>query len=451
MLEESHPSLYWYTPKDSVDHYFEMGAAKLNDSLTETKFRNVLSYVLASIHCGHTTVRPSSAAMKFAQRTRFYGFPLNVKMWKDTAVVTGNYNRKDSVVKAGVLLQSIEGRAMQTIVDTFFRHLSADGYNITHKYQTLSNPGVFRTMYASIYGIRPKMKVELIDTAGNLQTAEMDWYNPLQDTPVLKAPPVAGPSKKEKRKMMKMIERNIHTDSTGTAFMDLNTFTKGNELRGFFRRSFRKLQKDKTHNLVIDLRSNGGGSVILSNLLTKYIADRPFKIADSLYAVTRRSSFGRYEENYLVNRLFLLFMIHKKKDGHYHFSYFEHKYFKPRKRYHYNGTVYMLTGGNTFSAASLVVKALKDQENVVTVGEETGGGAYGNTAWLIPDVILPKTKVRFRLPLFRLVIDSHEVKGRGVVPEVEVRPTVQAIRKGQDMKMDRVIELIKEKKLRSGS
>jgi hypothetical protein len=35
ILEESHPSLYWYTPKDSVDYYFDMGAGRLKDSLPE--------------------------------------------------------------------------------------------------------------------------------------------------------------------------------------------------------------------------------------------------------------------------------------------------------------------------------------------------------------------------------------------------------------------------------
>lgn len=47
------------------------------------------------------------------------------------------------------------------------------------------------------------------------------------------------------------------------------------------------------------------------------------------------------------------------------------------------------------------------------IGEETGGGAYGNSAWLIPDVALPETGVRFRLPLFRLVIDKTVLKWPG--------------------------------------
>jgi hypothetical protein len=81
----------------------------------------------------------------------------------------------------------------------------------------------------------------------------------------------------------------------------------------------------------------------------------------------------------------------------------------------------------------------------VIVGEETGGGAYGNNAWLIPDVTLPLTKVRFRLPLFRLVIDADLPKnGRGIIPEVEALPTVNDIRSNIDFKMRKVTEMIKQ-------
>ena len=90
---------------------------------------------------------------------------------------------------------------------------------------------------------------------------------------------------------------------------------------------------------------------------------------------------------------------------------------------------------------------MRDQNNVTIVGEETGGGAYGNTAWLIPEVVLPNTKVRFRLPLFRLVVDAKNgiEKGRGVMPEVESLPTVHDIRRSIDFKMEKTIELIREK------
>jgi hypothetical protein len=181
-----------------------------------------------------------------------------------------------------------------------------------------------------------------------------------------------------------------------------------------------------------------------STFLTKFIADKKFKVADSLYANTRNSRYKKHIDGYFYNRLFMLFMTAKKEDGKFHFGYFERHYFKPKKKDHYNGNVYILTGGNSFSATTLFTQTVKPQNNVTVVGEETGGGAYGNSAWLIPDLTLPVTGIRIRLPLFRLVIDKNLPKdGRGVQPEVISVPTTEAIRKGIDYKMEKVLELIR--------
>lgn len=450
-LEESHPSLYWYTPKDSVDMYFEQGRAKLNDSLPEYKFRNVLSYVLAQIKCGHTSVMPSRAAVRYSSRTRGFAFPLSVKAWADTVVITSNLNRRDSVVKRGMLLKSVEGRPIETIIDTFFRHISADGYNVTNKYQTLSNGGNFRSFYGNIYGLHRKMAVQVVDSAGNLIDTAINVYNPATDTPRVAPQVHHQPTKKERKRMAIQAARSMHIDTAlHTAYLEVNTFAKNTKLRSFYHKSFKAIRKNGIDNVVVDMRGNGGGSVVLSNLLTKYLATRPFKIADSIYALKKRSTYGHYRSDYLATRLFMIFMTRKKADNRYHFTWFENKYFKPKKRNGFTGNTYIVIGGNTFSAASLFTKALKGQDNVKIVGEETGGGAYGNTAWLIPDVTLPHTKVRFRLPLFRLVIDKNEVKGHGIMPEVEAPPTVAAIRENRDYKMEKVQELIKDSLKRKG-
>src|SRR5258705_13929802 len=35
ILEKKHPSLYWYTPKDSMDYFFDEGYKAIADSMTE--------------------------------------------------------------------------------------------------------------------------------------------------------------------------------------------------------------------------------------------------------------------------------------------------------------------------------------------------------------------------------------------------------------------------------
>ena len=62
-------------------------------------------------------------------------------------------------------------------------------------------------------------------------------------------------------------------------------------------------------------------------------------------------------------------------------------------------------------------------------------------------VTLPETGVRFRLPLFRLVIDKNYPKnGRGVQPEVESFPTIDAVKRGADYKLEKAMEMIRVEK-----
>ena len=450
LMEQEHPGLDWYTPADSMQYYFNQGATQLRDSMTEIEFRYVLSYVTAQIRCGHTTVRSSKAFSRSNDSLRNRQFPLNIKFWPDTAVVTSILNRKESSISRGAIVKAINGRPIQAIIDTLFQYLSTDGYNLTHKYQTLSNRSVFSNMYLSRFGYQPTFRIDFVDTTGNAKTSTIPIYRPVRDTTVrigeFPAPP-GKLTKRQRRNLQLQAARNLRIDTAlSAAFMNLNTFTRDAKLPRFFSRTFRQLQQQEIQHLVIDLRGNGGGSVTNSNLLTRYLAKQRFKIADSLYAIKRKSHYGRYQESRFFNRIFLLFMTRKKPDGYYHFRMYENKFFKPKKKNHYDGEVYILSGGNSFSASTLVMKALKPQANVTIVGEESGGAAYGNNAWLIPDVTLPNTGVRFRLPLFRLVIDKNEQKGYGVQPEVFVPPTVPAILRNADYKLEKTIELIRSKK-----
>ena len=60
------------------------------------------------------------------------------------------------------------------------------------------------------------------------------------------------------------------------------------------------------------------------------------------------------------------------------------------------------------------------QKNVTLIGEETGGGYYGNSAMMIPNIKLPNSGLQCRLPLYRLVMDKTRPKGNGIMPDIFV-------------------------------
>lgn len=445
-LEESHPGIYWYTSKDEMNHHFDWGESKLKDSLNEEQFRKVLNYVVARMNCGHTVVRSSRDFIRFRDSLRSRVFPLSIKFWPDTAAVIGNLNSKDSLIRRGTVIKKINNVPLNFILDTLFKYVSSDGYNLTHKYQSLSNRGGFANTYSLVFGRRENFLVNFIDSAGNEKTARISLYDPRRDTTArIAVSRMDRIPRFERRKRILEASRSLSFDSSRTiASMELSSFGRGLKLKRFFRRSFRTMRRSGTHHLIIDVRANGGGSVTNSTLLSRFISNKKFKIADSLYAINRNSRYKRYVNGYFFNQLFMVFMTKKRQDGKFHFGYFERHYFNPKKKNHFDGKVYVVTGGNSFSATTLFANAVRQQPNVFIVGEETGGAAYGNSAWLIPDAILPNTRLRFRLPLFRLVIDKDIPKdGKGVQPEIFSGPTVEAIRLGIDYKMDKVMELIR--------
>jgi peptidase S41-like protein len=465
-LEAWHPSLYWYTPKDSMDRVFDEGYAELKDSMTEEQFRGILSFVIAHVDCGHTSVHASKAYSHYLDTARLPQFPLILKFWNDTMVMAADLNRRDTVLKRGALILAINGRSARALTDSLFPYIVTDGYNLTGKYQYLSTGLHFSSWYKEVYGFTDSFDIRYADTGGVVHETRIPIYDPRKDTlrrslgrTLLPGTGQGGhqrgptphlrpsrPGRRTRKHNELLFARNLQIDSsTQTAFMTLNTFERGYHLRRFFHHSFGELHDKQVKNLVIDVRSNGGGDASLSTLLTRYLIDKKFKVADSLYTVRRHSRYDRYIGYGFIYSLLTRIVSHRERDGYYHYGHFERHYFSPRTNDHFDGHVYILTGGNSFSATCLFAGALKGQSNITLVGEETGGGYYGNTAWMIPDVTLPVTKIRFRLPRFRLVIDHTRVKdGHGVLPDVPSLPTIEAIGKGQDFKTARAKELIRE-------
>lgn len=437
-LEESHPGLYWFTPKDKMDEYFEEGRQSLKDSMTERAFRTTLMKVVAGINCGHTSVAYSKKYSKYLDTARLKMFPLGVKVFPDTLVVTANLNEKDSLLTRGTIITAINDYPAAKLIDTFLNYTIGDGNAITGKYQSLSTFGMFGAMYKNLFGITDSFTVEYINGQGWPAVTRIPAFLPdigeVEKNDSLKT---EKKSTKERKNLPGISPKSIQIDTTlKSAYMMVNSFARGNSLRRFFKYAFKNIERLNIEHLVIDVRSNGGGEAINAVLLTQYLSKHPFIVADSLYAIKRSSIYRDHIKMQPAYWLATLFITRKRADNKFHFGYFERHVFKPRKKHHYDGNVYILTGGNSFSATTLFAQKLKGQENVKIIGEETGGGAYGNSAWIISELHLPNTRLRVNIPRFRFVMNKDLVKGgRGVMPDLYVAPRPIDIRKGIDVKL----------------
>jgi hypothetical protein len=446
ILEKNHPSIYWYTSKDSMDFYFSSALASVKDSMTAWNFKNVVASYLANIKCGHTSVHFSPKLTKQYANYKFPEFPLQLKVWKDSAVVIWNLHTKDSILKRGTIVTAINQLPIKPLVDSIYEIMSTDGNSINFKSQVLTNN--FAGWYKARFGDADSAyQISYIDSAGNATTTSIAAYVPQKPKKDSLLALSAVSSKPQTPKPVAPKKWTLLVDSTGnTAFMNLSSFS-GTGLRKFIRQSFRTIKTRGVKNLVIDLRSNGGGNIKNSTRLSQYIADHSFKIADSVVASNRGISKVPLSSflNVMYYALAKSVISKKEADGKFHFKRFEKHYYAPISKNHFDGSVYILQGGYTFSASTLFISPLMQQKNVTIVGEETGGGFYGNSAMMIPNIKLPNSKLLFRLPLYRLVMDKTRPKGNGIMPQVLIDPSSYAIKQGFDIKLETVKKMIQQK------
>lgn len=441
VLEQKHASLYWYTPEDSMRYYFSLYRNRIQDSMTERAFTwQVLNPMLDKIHCGHTTISLSKQLAKTLGTVRTGSFPFYVKVWSDTMAVIG-VQQADSLITYGTIIHAIDDIPVQEIVNHCFEYLPEDGYANNVNYIRLS--ANFPYYYEQIFGSKDSFKITYSNGYTQHRTHIVPAFKPKKDT-LLKQKAKTTTQKKTAQPDPKLKYRSVYFDSSGLyAYMTLNSFSNGKP-GPFFRKTFRKLRREKTPTLVIDLRYNRGGKVRLSTLLTRYLTAEKFKVADTVYAKTRTlKPFTKNFSNKWLNNFQLFFTTRKLKDGKYHLRYFEQKIYTPKKKNRYKGQVYLITSGPTFSAATLVTNTLKGQKNIMVVGEETGGGWHGNSGIMLPMVTFPNTRIRLTVPLFRVVQYKHVPKtGTGIIPDWYIGPSYETIMNRKDAKKEAVIQYI---------
>ena len=444
IYEKSHPGVYWYTAKDSMDNIFNENYAAIKDSMTEPQFKNLVSQTIQHIQCGHSSTKYSKEYESYLTTTRFSQFPLQLKVLNDSLINLFNANPHDSLLYRGAVIKSINGLPAKRIIDTLTGNISTDGISMNFKYQQVTNS--FPYYHRTVFGVSKEYKISFINKSGEEITAVVKPYDPQKDSARRRGvAPLTEKTRREIRKEKQQQTFSFFIDSASKlGVLNVNNFSS-NLKRRFVKRAFKTVNKNGIKNIAIDLRLNGGGLINKSIYLAKYLKESPFRYMDSVIAVKKKLTTPKYVKNRFVINLGLFWFAKKKNDGQYHFRYYERKTYPVKTRNHFNGKVFIVTGGNTFSAASLFASSLKGQQNVTIVGEETGGGYYGNNGVFIPDIVLPNTFIRVRLPLFRIINNkNHPKDGHGVKPDIEVIPTVQTIRRNIDPKVEKVKELVKQ-------
>jgi C-terminal processing protease CtpA/Prc len=112
-------------------------------------------------------------------------------------------------------------------------------------------------------------------------------------------------------------------------------------------------------------------------------------------------------------------------------------------KYPFLGRTLVLIDGGTFSTAADFCAVLHHLKRGIFIGEETGGGYYGNNSGMQTVVTLPKSKIRVRTPMYEYwnAVPGYNGKRRGTRPDYPVETKVTNLLKGMDDQLDMALKL----------
>lgn len=105
----------------------------------------------------------------------------------------------------------------------------------------------------------------------------------------------------------------------------------------------------------------------------------------------------------------------------------------------YDGPLAILVGPASASAAEISAAVLKQSRRGIVIGRTTSGSVLGALSYPLPDggsVQVPVEDVE--------MLDGKRLEGRGVVPNVEVYPTIEQIRAGRDPAIDEAVRELRK-------
>jgi len=462
-LQQMHPQLYWYIPKNELESNFDSLKQTITEPLTPLQFYFKLQPVIAGIREGHLSLRiPRKKFTKSEikrlehQKGMFSRFEYYIS--GDQMYIIQN---KDSIdhIQPGTEILSINNVPVSDYIRKYRSLISSDGDNTTFHPYFLKD--LFFSFYTAENGFESRATLETlyngekktyILTRETKSDTDLEKDKEMQKkTPEKKLNDYVASSNSYNRSF-----RFLDKDST-IAYIKVKSFSRDYSDE-FYKKTFARISHAKSPYLIIDVRNNYGGSLYEINNLYSYLADEPFTLIKPSQLTSRnaplRTNYFRKSNpleyalksiaypSYFFAQTFSTY----KKDGKVFYKMKADKPTKPKKEA-FHGKVFVLINGGSFSASSIITAKLKNDKRATLVGEETGGANDGTVAGFYSYQKLPNSEIRFPIGLLLVQPNINFSDSRkGVIPDVTVPENMQDIINQKDPQLDWIKkEIAKEK------
>ena len=417
-LEDTHPNLYAYIPKDEFIKKTDEFRASINKPMSKSDFHQILLQTIALIRQGHTMVFGDGGYREFL-KSGGLAFPFKINYNSGHVYVDENYSDQKEFIK-GTEIIAINRITVNHLIDEFTPYLRVrpNGYIRG----TLSyNWGGFLWL---LHDFSDQFTISYILPNENIiQTKTIEGV--IQEQIKKKT----GPDSKID------FEFNLEPERK-TALLKLNTFHLDfDRYDSLLTNVFTEIQKNEIENLIIDVRENPGGNGNLVSTLVNYLTDKPYiTTAGSQVKTSEATKLCYTTHPVLVNAieqarkaegdkpefLKLVDCFLEAEPGT--LTTFPEEINIPEEnQLRFKGQLYVLTSKDTYSAGTLFSAIIKDNNIGDIVGEETSDNPTMYACIMLFE--LPNTKSNIQNSAQYSLRPGGFDDQRGVLPDFKVEPT----------------------------
>ncbi|WP_422081928.1 S41 family peptidase [Ulvibacterium sp.] len=452
-LEYVHPRLYQYNNKENFDDRFDSIHKSLNGEISGLDFLSIVSKLNASVNCGHLYTIPQGNLENEVLNKKV--LPFYFKVIGNELFVLKNCSAKERIPDGSKII-SINNVPTSEILKDMMEGIATDGYIETRKRRLAERYFFYEfhgfDLYYHLHVDRStSFKLDYLPIGSDTKkSTEVDGISIENRKKILKARYglEEGSWFKEPSPKFELFEdENYGVLTISRSFYDKSIDPDYDSLLA---KSFRTLKQKKIPNLIIDLRDNEGGSEHQEMELISYLSDKPYKLYQNIYLsnLDFRPLKSVILERDSTDLLFNNDDRYMRKFGNElyinNYEYSDNLQLQPPKENVFEGQLYVLMNGISFSSTAAIIADIKKTTNAIFVGEECGGTFEGPTGGDSIVIALPNSKIMVRIsPNIQVgyMYQKHPI-GRGVLPDHHIEYSIEDVLSEKDLEMEMVVKLI---------
>lgn len=438
-IEEVHPDPYARTSKERIEAEVAAILADPASTSTRRRFHRRLAVLIALLGDAHTSAgflqeEWSRDVVRGGERL----FPLLVRRDQGGVVVVRQVVGKDEAIAPiapSSLIVAVQGRPIEELVADLGRGTSGPA--------PLREAIVLESLHVQLWraGIRPPFRVTVLEPGASTATEH-----------VLAGQPYARfADRQDGQAPQRYADYGASWLDGRVVRLDFRAMDDPPRFEEFCRATFSRMREKSARGLIVDLRENGGGDSQLGDELLSYVTGTPYRAcARKEWKVS--APYKRFMKSFAhpTIRWLPLQWFHGTTRRYFgadegSIAVFEQAdAIAPRENdLRFDGPVVFLIGPQTFSSALMLANAIEDYDLATLIGEETAESpnAFGE----VFPFDLPRSGLNVRSSTARYVRANGDASdSRGVVPDIEVKPTAADVVAGRDVVLERAQRWIED-------